>query len=299
MKALHGIVTPMVTPFGKDGKVDFGALDDLVDFLVQNGIHGIYPLGTTGECLFMAADERKQVAEAVVERAAGRVPVFVHVGAPTSAEAAGLAAHAARTGADGVAAVTPYYYQYSPRELVAYYEAILEAIPEGFPLYLYNIPSCTGNDLSPAVVRELAQRHPNVAGIKNSMGDIDRLRAYRQVRPGFSVLVGNDPLISAAYIAGCDGGVSGPSQIVPQLYTALYAALEAGDLATVTRTQRQVADVVDVTAFGHVPTIKALMRQRGLPGGYVRAPFLDLDDGEAEAAAKQLERILEAGSTGG
>lgn len=283
----------MVTPFDKHGKVDFGALNDLVDFLAQSGLHGLYPLGTSGECLFMTLEERKQVAEAVVQRAAGRVPVFVHVGSVSMTEARTLAQHAARIGADGVAAVTPYYYGYTSRELAAYYQAILEAIPDDFPLYLYNIPSCTGNDLSPAVVEELARRHPNVIGIKNSMGDIDRLRTYRLVRPDFSVLVGNDSLIAAAYLAGCDGAVSGPSQIVPEPYTRLYAALRSGDLATVALTQRQIAAVAEVTAYGHVPTMKALMRQRGLPGGYVRPPFLDLEDAEARAAAERLERILQ------
>ena len=175
--------------------------------------------------------------------------------------------------------MTPYYFRYSDEELVAYFEAIARSVPEDVPIYLYNIPSHTGNDLKPATVARLAQAFPNVIGIKNSMGDLDRLRAYRRTREDFSVLVGGDSLLAAAYLEGCDGAVSGPSQLAPTVYVSLFAALEAGDFGTAAVLQRRVSTICEVAGFGHVPTIKGLMRRHGIarwvgagaiPGGGLR-----------------------------
>lgn len=292
MKRLRGIVPPMVTPFNKDGQVDWAALDQLTDYLVEGGVHALYPLGTTGEAAFMTIHERQQVAEAVVSRANGAVPVFVQVGAIPTSDAVALARHAADIGADGIAAVTPYYFRYSDDELFGYYEQILRSVPESFPVYLYNIPSNTGNDLKPSVVAELAKKFPSIIGIKNSMGDVDRLRAYRRISVDFSVLVGGDALLSAAYLEGCDGAVSGPSHLAPEQYSALFAALEAGNLSAAAVLQRRVSAICEIAGFGHVPTIKALMRKMGLPGGYVRAPFRELDDARVAVAVRTLKGLL-------
>lgn len=292
MKRLYGIVTPMVTPFNRDGQVDWKALADLTDYLLAGGVHALYPLGTTGEAAFMTVRERQEVAEAVVERVQGRVPVFVQVGAIPTADAVALARHAVQIGADGIAAVTPYYFRYSDEELVAYFEAIARSVPEDVPIYLYNIPSHTGNDLKPATVARLAQAFPNVIGIKNSMGDLDRLRAYRRTREDFSVLVGGDSLLAAAYLEGCDGAVSGPSQLAPKVYVSLFAALEAGDFGTAAVLQRRVSTICEVAGFGHVPTIKGLMRAMGLPGGWVRAPFQEVASDHVDAASRKLKGLL-------
>lgn len=292
MKRLRGIVTPMVTPFNKAGEIDWGALGALTDYLVESGVHALYPLGTTGEAAFMSVRERQQVAEAVVARARGKAPIFVQVGAVPTSDAVDLARHAAQIGADGIAAVTPYYFRYSDDELLGYYKEIVRSVPEEFPVYLYNIPSNTGNDLKPSVVAQLAGQFPNVIGIKNSMGDLDRLRAYRRIAANFSVLVGGDALLAPAYLEGCDGAVSGPSHLAPKEYVALFSALEAGDMSRVTVLQRRVSSICEVTGFGHVPTIKALMRGMGLPGGYVRAPFREVEDARAQAALDTLKGLL-------
>ena len=209
---LKGIVVPIVTPFDEAGHVDTEALKNLCEFLIEKGVHGLYPCGTTGEAVLLTTEERKLIAKVVVEQTGGRIPVFVHVGAATTGEAVELAKHAVEIGADGIAAVTPFYFGYSQEALIQYYEEILAVVPADYPVYLYNIPGCTGNDLLPKSVQYLAEKYPNIIGIKNSMPDLIRAMEYIECRENFSVVLGNDLLIAPGVLVGCDGAVSGNAE---------------------------------------------------------------------------------------
>src|SRR5919202_653682 len=178
-EALGGVVPPLVTPFADEAaeRLDHGALAALCDFLIDAGVHGLYPCGTTGENALLTTAERTAVAETVVRAARGRVPVFVHVGAAGTAETVELARHAQEIGADGVGAITPYYYAYTDDDLRRHYVAAAEAAAP-LPFYLYNLPSNARNRVSPSLAAELFRDVPNVVGIKDSSGDLEALRAF-------------------------------------------------------------------------------------------------------------------------
>ncbi len=290
---LEGIVAAMVTPFRPQGGVDGKALASLTEALVQAGVHGLYPLGTTGEALLMTLEERQEAAEIVLRQAGGRVPVVVHVGALGTADAVALARHAAEAGGDGVGAVTPSYYAVNEREMVAYYAAIAGAVPPDFPVYLYNIPQCSANRLTPAVVKALAADFPNIVGVKNSTPDLVLFQQYLSVRPGFSALIGCDQLILAALAMGGTGAVSGNVNVVPEPYVALYDAFKAGDLKRARQLQRRVNTVATALKNGvSLAHFKAGLDFRGLSGGSVRPPLLDL---AAEERARLYEALEELG----
>jgi 4-hydroxy-tetrahydrodipicolinate synthase len=282
----------MVTPFRPPGGVDGKALASLTEALVQAGVHGLYPLGTTGEAFLMTLEERQEAAETVLRQAGGRVPVVVHVGALGTADAVTLARHAVDAGADGIGAVTPSYYAVNEREMIAYYAAIAGAVPPDFPVYLYNIPQCSANRLVPAVVKALAADFPNFVGVKNSTPDLVLFQQYLCVRPGFSALIGCDQLILAALAMGGAGAVSGNVNVVPEPYVNLYDAFKAGDLKRARQLQRRVNAVAAALKNGvSLAHFKAGLDFRGLSGGSVRPPLLDLTAAERDQFYEALEEL--------
>ena len=164
---LKGIVVPIVTPFDEAGHVDTEALKNLCEFLIEKGVHGLYPCGTTGEAVLLTTEERKLIAKVVVEQTGGRIPVFVHVGAATTGEAVELAKHAVEIGADGIAAVTPFYFGYSQEALIQYYEDPGRG-PGRLPRVSVQHPRLHWNDLLPKSVQYLAEKYPNIIGIKTA-----------------------------------------------------------------------------------------------------------------------------------
>lgn len=289
---LKGIVAAMVTPFRPSGGVDEKALASLTETLIQAGVHGLYPLGTTGEALLMTLPERREAAEVVLREARGRAPVVVQVGALRTADAVDLAKHAVDAGADGIGAVTPAYYTVSEQEMLAYYAAIAGAVPPDFPVYLYNIPQCSANRLTPAVVRALAADFPNVVGVKNSTPDLVLFQQYLSARPGFSALIGCDQLILAALAMGGTGAVSGNVNVVPEPYVALYDAFRAGNLRLARELQAKVNAAAAVLKNGaSLAHFKAGLDFRGLSGGSVRPPLLNLAVEERSRFYETLEAL--------
>ena len=147
MKKLFGVTTAMTTLFTADGAPNVQAMRELTDFLIEKGVNCLYPLGTTGEMLRMTVEERKLVAKTVVEQAAGRCTVFIHVGAMRQEDAIELAKHAYEIGADGIGVVSPQFFGANDREIEEFYVAVAGSVPQDYPVYLYNIPQCAANDI--------------------------------------------------------------------------------------------------------------------------------------------------------
>ncbi|MBN2979906.1 MULTISPECIES: dihydrodipicolinate synthase family protein [Cohnella] len=295
MKRLYGVTTAMVTPFTKEGEVDLDAVARLTEFLIGKGVHCLYPLGTTGEMIRLSVEERKQVAETVVRTAAGRTTAFIHVGAATQPDAIELARHAHEIGADGIGVVTPIFLGASERELEHYFVTVASSVPADFPVYLYNIPQCAANDLPAGVAQRVADRCPNVVGIKYSYPDFLRTSEYLNVNGGnFSVMQGADRLFLAALALGCDGVVSGVSCVYPEPFVAVYEAYERGDLAEARKWQRIAVRYCEALKSGsNMAYFKEGLRLRGVDAGAMRAPQLDLLPEEAEALGRMLRQLNE------
>lgn len=293
MKKLYGVTTALVTPFKKNGCVDFEAIKELVDFLISKGVNCLYPLGTTGEMYHLTMEERKAVAETVVNCAAGRVTVFIHVGSMHQNETMELAKHAYEIGADGIGVVTPSFFNADDREMEEYYTAVAGSVPENFPVYLYNIPQCSGNDLKTSVAQKIADNCKNVIGIKYSFPDFIRTHDYLGINDGeFSVLVGADRLFNAALAMGCSGVVSGISCVYPEPFVEIYKAFQAGNLVEAARLQRIAVKYCETLKGGsNMSYFKEALRLRGINAGYMRAPQLDISEGEIAEMDRQLKDI--------
>lgn len=289
MKKMYGVITAMTTPLTEDGQIDTKAIEKQVEFLIGKGVNCLYPCGTTGEMLNLSLEERELIAETVVKAARGRVIVFIHVGAQTTAQTIRLAQHAERIGADGIGVVTPAFFGLKDKAMLQYYKDISASVSPDFPIYVYVIPQCAANDISAPLMAQIADACPNVIGVKYSWADCLRLKDYLNIRNGnFSVLFGPDRLFLPALAMGADGTVSGVSGPMPEHFVEVYRAWKAGDMEKARREQKIANEICEILHSGaDMGIFKAVLDFRGLTGGHMRKPLLDLDEQErAELKAK-------------
>ncbi|WP_209125204.1 dihydrodipicolinate synthase family protein [Alkalihalobacillus sp. BA299] len=293
MKKLYGVTTAMITPFNQDGKVDVEAIKSHTEFLISKGVNCLYPLGTTGEMLRLSVEERKLVASTVVEAARNRVTVFIHVGAMNQEDTISLAKHAHEIGADGIGIVTPIFFSANDRELEEYFVTVSSNVPSDFPIYLYSIPQCAANDITPEVAQKIAGRCENVIGIKYSYPDFLRVGEYLRINNGnFSVLPGADRLFLSALAMGCDGVVSGVSSVYPEPFVNVYSAYIEQKLDEAREAQVIAVQYCETLKNGsNMSYFKEALKLRGINAGFMRAPQLDLTDSEIEALDQQLKRL--------
>lgn len=294
MKLMKGVIVPMTTPFTEHDSVDAAALSENTRWLIDRGINCLYPCGTTGEMLLMDNDERKRVAETVVEAAQGRADVFVQCGAMTTRDTLELIRHAKSIGAAGVGVVTPAYFGLSAEEMLAHFQAASRCAGEDFPIYLYNIPQCAANDLTTEICGRIVETCPNVLGIKYSFSNADRISEYLSLRNyHFSVLVGLEKHFLPYLALGCDGVVSGCAHAFPELFLGIYNAFLAGNYPEALRLQRIAEKLVGLISGPQSNArVKAAQRYRGLNGGHMRRPLLDLSAADEAAFHARLDAFL-------
>jgi 4-hydroxy-tetrahydrodipicolinate synthase/2-dehydro-3-deoxy-phosphogluconate/2-dehydro-3-deoxy-6-phosphogalactonate aldolase len=281
--ALRGVVPPTVTAFDADGAVDHEATAAHAQFVVDGGANGVFPLGTNGEFPLLTGAERRKVVETVTD--AVDAPVIAGVGAPSTRETVDNATHAASTGADGVVVVTPYYYPLDAEAAVRHYRAVAEAVD--VPVYVYHIPSKTGNELSLSTLDRLAAIE-GVVGVKDSSKDVPWLAQAIDAHPELTFLAGSDSLLFPGLEIGCSGVVSAVANVFPELVVDLYDAYDAGDEAEARRLQSTVFEVRSALKRGpYMAGVKTALSLRDLnfDAGGLRAPLRTMDD-EGRAALR-------------
>ncbi len=282
-RMLYGVVCASICPMHEDGSVDVESVKRLTRHLVDNGIHCLYPNGTNGESLSLSGEERCLVARTIHEENAGKAVLYIQCGAGTVKESYEQMRFTAELGADGAGLMTPVFFPTDDAALLRYYDEILDELPE-LPTYAYNIPTRTGNDLSPKVLGELMAKHDNLLGAKYSFPDILKIQRYVDCCPGkrASVLIGCDALATACLNAGGDGWVSGPSAAFPRQHVALYDALKAGDTQRAVEIQRCLRTLADSMAdIPEIPAIKHWLKRLGvIESEYCRPPFRPLTEAE-------------------
>ena len=283
---MQGVVIAAITPMDQNGKVDYQGVADFAEYLSQSGVNCLYPNGTNGESLLLTREEREKIAEIFVKVSNGRVPVFIQCGSMTTEETASHAMHAAKIGADGIGIMTPAFFTMDDEGLFQYFSTVISPLPEDFPVYIYNIPGCTGNDVSPALLARLLSAFPNIKGIKFSKPDLMRLEDYMLAckrRP--DLLIGCDSLFVPCLTIGGVGEVSGPGAMFYERFTRLYRQYCEGDLAGAMATQAQIVSTDRKLApIPGIPALKTLLKLRGVIScDACRAPLRPLREEEVQA----------------
>jgi len=267
----------MVTPLTDKGAVDWPALEQHVDWLIQQGSNGLVPVGTTGESPTLTHDEHREVVEAVVRHAAGRVPVIAGAGSNNTQEAIGLARHACEVGADGLLIVTPYYNKPTQAGLIAHFTAVHDATDR--PIIIYNIPGRSVVDMTPETMGELS-RLPRIAGVKDATGRLERVSCQRiTCGPDFIQLSGEDATAHGFNAQGGVGCISVTANVAPALVAQVQAACRAGDYAEALRLQDLLMPLhIAIFLEPGLVGAKYALSRLGRCGETVRLPLVPLTE---------------------
>jgi len=295
VKHLEGINPAILTLFNEDKSIDYEGMKALLDFLMDAKVNGVYVCGTTGEFPLLTLEERKKIAETVVNYVKGKITVYVHIGGITTGDAVELAKHACACGADGIGAVPPYYYSYSEDELLEHFSKIANALPSDFPVYLYNIPQRTGNWIKPSLFVKLAESCPNIVGIKDSSGSLttvmEYLLAFRE--KDVTIIEGADEQLLSGLSAGCKGSVSGNANVFPEVFVKLWKEFKENKLKEARETQLTIVKISQILKYGNIPLLKYALKLRGIGNGICKETFCTVKrDETVEEIVKQVKTIL-------
>ena len=285
-----GVCTALITPFQPDGSPDLDALARLIEGQIAAGVDALLLLGTTGESATVTDGERLRLIRRAVDAVAGRVPLVVGTGSNATARAVELSRSAEENGCDAVLVVTPYYNRATPAGLIRHLTVVADAVR--CPVILYNVPSRTGVDLTPAVCRELAA-HPRIFGIKEASGKIDRI-ADLCADGSLAVYAGCDGEAIPAFSLGASGVISVLSNLFPAEVAAMWRAWRAGERAEALRIQTDYLPLVRAL-FSEVNPIpvKTAAGMLGLCADTLRLPLCPMAAENREKLAAALERVRE------
>ncbi|MEX0689493.1 MAG: dihydrodipicolinate synthase family protein, partial [Pirellulales bacterium] len=294
---IHGILSPLMVPLDDRGRINEEELARYVTWLIDRGVHGLYPNGSTGEFTRFSVEERRRIVSVVCQAAAGRVPVVAGAAEANVAETIRACEHCLEAGARAVAIVAPFYYKLSPESVSAYFQEVIRESP--IDITLYNIPALA-SPIDVATVRRLAAEFPRVIGIKDSTGDISHMirliAAVKPVRPDFFFLTGWDAALVPMLLIGCDGGTNPTSGVLPELTRAVYDATTAGDLARANILQHRVTAVFDPLLQGadFPEGVRVGVGLRGFRMGPSRQPATAGQLADRVTLAARLWQLLEA-----
>ncbi|TNF33239.1 MAG: 4-hydroxy-tetrahydrodipicolinate synthase [Gammaproteobacteria bacterium] len=285
---ITGSMVALVTPMQVDGAIDWAALERLVQWHMDEGTDAIVAVGTTGESATLDVGEHCEVIARIVKQVAGRIPVIAGTGANSTREAIELTEAAAKAGADACLLVTPYYNKPTQEGLYQHFKAIAEAV--AIPQILYNVPGRTACDLKPDTVLRLASV-PNIVGIKEATGDLDRAKDLIQRCPaGFAVYSGDDATAIELILLGGKGNISVTANVVPAVMhraCALALAGKANEARALNATVAGLHDVLFIES-NPIPVKWALHRMGKMTEG-IRLPLTPL----SESARPTLEAALQ------
>lgn len=293
-----GCFVAIVTPF-RDGAVDFPALDELIDYLIEGGISGIVPCGTTGESPTLTQDEHAAIVSAVVKRVRKRVPVVAGTGTNCTEKTLELSQTSAKAGVDGLMLVSPYYNRPSQRGLYEHFSFIAQAVP--LPILLYNIPGRTGVEISVETIARLHSDHRNIVAVKHATGSVDGASELASASD-ITILSGDDSLTLPLMSVGATGVVSVVGNLLPKEMSAMTGAALKGDWESARVWHKKLFPICrDLLKLDTNPIpIKTALAMRGMMAEEFRLPMCSMDAARKEklrAVIAQFPSAAPAGRT--
>ncbi len=290
----EGVYPAMLTAFDGQGKINEPVMRDIVEFFIEKGVHGLFPVSSVGEFAHLTLDERKKLIDIVVEQNNGRLPVTPGAGATRPSHVIEVARHAQAAGCSAVVACGPYYYQVTQGMVERYFETILDAVD--IPVILYNIPAFS-NEISPTTISSLSSRD-KVVGIKDSSGNMTNLTHIldfvNNTKVDFNVLTGSEQIFYPFLCAGGKGSMTGSASVVPELMVKIYDFFQAGDHERARRAQYLLLPLLRLMLTVPFPVgFKAALETRGFPMGPHIQPFTDSEALHCEEVKPRLKDMID------
>jgi 4-hydroxy-tetrahydrodipicolinate synthase len=293
---IKGIIVPLITPMNNDETINEKELRNQVNRQIENGIHGLFPLGTNGEAYALSFEEKIKVMEIVVDETRGRVPVYAGTGCVNTKDTIELSKKAKEIGVDVISVITPWFAAASQEELYEHFKEVAESVD--LPIILYNIPARTGNALSPETVEKLS-KISNIVGVKDSSGNFDNMLQYiekTREREDFAVLSGNDSLILWCLLAGGKGGIAGCANVYPKVMSSIYDTFISGNVKAAREIQDSIRSFRNCFKYGNPNTIvKTAVGLLGYNVGKCRKPFSKVSESGIAALKSVLEENKKKG----
>lgn len=290
MFRMKGVIPPMITPFTKDGDVDYSALKTLSAFLKEE-VNGLFITGSYGSGVMMTEEERMKVTEAVLHEVGGKIPVIAMVGTADSRSVKRLTEHAVKSGVSAVSAVGPYYFKHGGDAVCRYYADIVDTA-EGTPVYVYNNPQFQGYPMDLALLKRL-KAETGVAGMKDATFNIMEHAVYQRVLKDekFDVALGTEAMWLSARVLGCEAFIPGLGNAFPEICRKMYQEGMSGDYEACRSTQFQVNEMRDIMYLARSTqlAIYAMLEIRGIIKAYPRAPFIAASEEEKTAIRNRLQ----------
>ena len=290
---IAGVIVALHTPLTPAGEIHEEALRAHLEWMVQTGIHGIFPCGTMGEGIALSDAQRKRVTEISVDQLKGRIPLMPQVTTNNTAGCIELARHAQEKGADAISVIAPYFYPSDGAALETFFTQIASAVP-GLPVYLYNNPGRSASGISSSLVGKLAKKVKNIVGIKDSSKDLILFQEYVEVGgENFACIIGTDGLVYPAMMVGAVGVVSAVANPFPELMVALNNAVLAKQYERARRLQLLVNQLRAVLKIGpYLAGYKEIMRLRGRQFPLdMKAPLRPLNEQETAQIRAAFEAL--------
>ena len=299
LEKYKGIIPAFYACYDKDGEVSVEGIKQLVEFLIEKGVKGLYVGGSSGECIYLTVEERKKTLEAVMEAAKGRLTIIAHVACNNTRESCELARHAESLGVDAIATIPPIYFKLPERAIAKYWNDISAAAPNT-DYIIYNIPQLAGVSLTLSLFDEML-KNPKVIGVKNSSMPIQDIQMFRRqakmANKEVIVFNGPDEQFVGGRLIGAEGGIGGTYAVMPELFVKLDEMIKAGDVENAGKLQDDIDEVIYTMCSGkgnmYAVAKAALKKRAGLELGGVREPLLNLADGD-EAVVEKTAALVEA-----
>ena len=291
-----GIIPALYACYGEGGGINTEAVRRFTRHLIGKGIKGLYVGGSSGECIYQSARERKAVLEAVMEEAKGEITVIAHVAANNTADSCVLAAHAEALGVDAIAAIPPIYFRLPEHAIAEYWNEISRSAPST-DFIIYNIPQLAGVSLTPSLLREM-KKNPRVIGVKNSSMPTMDIQTFLAIGgEDFIVFNGPDEQLAAGLAMGAVGGIGGTYGVMPELYVKIKELSDKGEVAAASALQMRANEIISLltSCQGNLYAVmKEIIRLRdGLDLGGVRSPLPNLKESDMPRVREALALINE------
>lgn len=292
MVNLGNVITAMVTPFDKDLKVDYKAVEKLADHLVSNGTDTILVAGTTGESPTLTHEEEREVLKVVKATIGTRGKILMGAGSNCTQTAVEASKEVEAMGVDAILSVVPYYNKPSQAGMIAHFGAVADAVDT--PIMIYNIPGRTGVNMASETICEVAKKHKNIFGVKQSNADLDLVTEISKGAPvGFQVYSGDDSLTLPMLSLGATGVVSVSSHIIGSQINEMITSFKAGDVKKAREIQLKYYPVFIKLFMAPNPTpVKAALAKMGILEDNVRLPLIKLDEAQKVNLFSILDGIL-------
>ena len=296
IKKYQGVIPAFYACYDAEGNISVEGVKALTRHLIAKGVKGVYVGGSSGECIYQHVDERKTVLEAVMSEAKGKLTVIAHVGCNNTADSMELARHAESVGVDAIASIPPIYF-HLPEYAIAKYWNDMSAAAPNTEFVIYNIPQLAGTALTMSLLNEML-KNPNVVAVKNSSMPTQDIQMFKAAAgEDYIIFNGPDEQFVSGRVIGADGGIGGTYAVMPELYLAMNAHLEKGEIAKARAIQYEANRIIYkmCSAHGNLYAVQKeiLRRMYGLELGSVRAPMPGLIP-EDEPIVAEAQAMIEA-----